>query len=101
MMVAERSDDYLTYECKGAPDGDEGIFRADQDPTKFRFTIPSDWKITYGPDPKAHPPSYFLRIYDGDDKLRAVFPGITSFREITIPIMRRKDEAWVDIDTGM
>ena len=64
---------------------------------KYRITIPTTFKVTFGPvavggklrgggygEPGG---SMALRIYESDTKQRAVFVGVKSFRDISIPLM--------------
>jgi len=67
--------------------------------------IPGNWKITFGPwspqtrsdAPKTYSeadnqrkPGWILRVYEGKEKQRAVFTNVESFRDLSIPLFRRK-----------
>lgn len=60
---------------------------------QFTVDVPEAWKVTYGPlspgsagynDPDK---GYVLRFYETKDKQRAVFMGVTEFRDLSIPIV--------------
>jgi hypothetical protein len=60
----------------------DGVFRIEIDPT---------WKVTFS---KVNPQAggyecMALRIYESDEKQRACFTNVTSFRDLSIPIVRR------------
>lgn len=69
---------------------------------RLRFTIPSDWKVTYGPvigEARHHggDAGNVLRIYEAKDKQRALFTRVESFRDLSIPCeketVRRSSES--------
>ena len=60
---------------------------------KLRITVPKDWKVTFGPIvPGGQRRGYdgsapnCLRFYESNDKQRAIFTGVTSFRDTSIPV---------------
>lgn len=60
----------------------------------FKIRIPASWKITFGalqPGQKAYgyDAGNVLRIYESETKQRAVFTGVRSFRDLSIPVVRR------------
>lgn len=65
----------------------------------FRITIPSNYKITYG---KLHAggdgnrnydnSGNCLRIYEAENKQRAVFRNVISFRDIGLPLVKMVQE---------
>lgn len=65
----------------------------------FRITIPSNYKITYG---RLHAggdgnrnydnSGNCLRIYEAENKQRAVFRNVISFRDIGLPLVKKVDE---------
>jgi len=75
-----------------------------QEPDEI-IEIPGDWKMTFGPwaprsggaGPKAftqavvqNQPGWILRVYETKEKQRAVFTNVESFRDLSIPVFRRK-----------
>jgi hypothetical protein len=67
---------------------------------RYRITVPSNYKITYG---KLHAgggdgnrnydsPGNCLRIYEAENKQRAVFRNVISFRDIGLPLVKKVDE---------
>lgn len=68
------------------------------DGEEFQIDIPKDWSVTFGPAAVGIPKvegkvAMALRIYEGDTKTgkqRAIFCGITSFRDMAIPIRVKK-----------
>ena len=63
------------------------------DKEMYIIEVPDNWKITFGAlSPGANKgfgtgPST-LRLYETKDKQRACFPGVSSFRDLSIPITR-------------
>lgn len=60
----------------------------------LQIEIPDDWKVTYGPVTPGGKgsygaPDYALRIYESETKQRAIFTGVKSFRDLSIPVKRR------------
>lgn len=65
----------------------------------YRITIPSNYKITYG---KLHAggdgnrnydnSGNCLRIYEAENKQRAVFRNVVSFRDIGLPLVKMVQE---------
>jgi hypothetical protein len=65
---------------------------------KLKITVPSDWKVTFGPvavgsgkQPRnygydAGNGSMAIRFYESDTKQRAIFTGVTGFRDLSIPV---------------
>jgi hypothetical protein len=74
----------------------------------YRIDIPADWKVTYGPVSPGTKGSYgegnALRIYESDTKQRAIFTGVQSFRDVSIPVQRlmvkRKGSEEFESDTS-
>jgi len=69
------------------------IYEITTDQGKMRVSIPEDWKITYGPVSPGAKGSYSggamaLRVYEAETKQRALFTGVYSFRDMSLPIMR-------------
>lgn len=70
---------------------------------EFVIEIPAEgWKITFGYiNPAVRDPDGYagrggqghcLRIYEGKDKLRAVFGNVTGIRDLAIPLARKVDK---------
>lgn len=65
--------------------------------TQKKVTIPSDWKVTFGPlVPGGNAQgglngrgALSLRIYENSDRQRAVFTDVSSFRDISIELEER------------
>lgn len=52
-----------------------------------RVTIPETWKVTFGSVvPGKAAVAYGLRLWESDDKQRAVFTDVASFRDISVEI---------------
>lgn len=64
----------------------------------FVIEIPADWRVTFsGVNPSApgsYHDGYAMRVYEGE-KLRAVYAGVRSFRDLSIPLARK-----VQTETG-
>lgn len=73
-------------------------YEIDTNEGRYRVTVPASYKVTFGPvavggklrgggygEPGG---SMALRIYESDTKQRAVFVGVRSFRDLSIPLMR-------------
>ena len=65
---------------------------------KLRITIPSEWKVTYGPviGEMRHggESGNVLRIYETKEKQRALFTRVEAFRDLSIPCekqVKRRD----------
>jgi hypothetical protein len=59
-----------------------------QSSERFRIDIPANWKVTFGPlapGSKFGSGGYALRVYESETKQRAVFVGVDSFRDLSIP----------------
>ena len=75
-----------------------------------RITVPADWKITFavsGGKDKYGTGSVErdLRIYEAGEHCRAVFTGVSSFRDISIPVetlvkSKTGEESWEDDGQG-
>jgi len=56
------------------------------------ITIPASWKITYGtlhPGTKGYGgDGNVLRIYETKEKQRAIFTGVETFRDLSIPVKK-------------
>jgi hypothetical protein len=69
--------------------------------TKRKVTVPSDWKVTFGPlvvggnrnrgDRQFKIP-VALRFYENEKQQRAVFLDVISFRDLSIPVLEEKVE---------
>jgi hypothetical protein len=67
---------------------------------EFVIEIPAEgWKITFGYVNPAIPDGgvrgaqgHCLRIYEGKDKLRAVFGNVTGIRDLAIPLARKVEK---------
>lgn len=58
----------------------------------LQIDIPENWKVTYGPvspGAKGYGNDLALRIYESDTKQRAIFTGVRSFRDMSIPVRRK------------
>lgn len=58
----------------------------------IQIDIPDDWKVTYGPvspGAKGYGNDLALRIYESETKQRAIFTGVRSFRDMSIPVRRK------------
>lgn len=70
-----------------------------------RVTIPDTWKVTFGSVvPGKAAVSYGLRLWESDDKQRAVFTDVVSFRDLTVEVQvsavrKFGTEAWY-LDDG-
>lgn len=70
----------------------------------FRITIPSTFKVTYSPantmrgDGDRSPSPMALRIYDGQTQV-ALFRGVMSFYDTSLPIQRLVETVAVDANT--
>jgi len=76
---------------------------------RFKIEVPADWKVTFGspggnrggfPDEGKE-----LRIYEAENKQRACFTGVRSFRDLSIPVTRlvvaeNGTETWEDDGDG-
>lgn len=69
-----------------------------KDGTRKKVTIPSSWKVTFGPlvpgskDGNNGYAGIALRIYAGKDQQKAVFTQVESFRDLSIPLMEEHEE---------
>ena len=63
----------------------------------YRIEIPEDWKITFGPVAIGGGKrqsygfdggSMALRIYESEVRQRAIFTGVESFRDLSIPVKK-------------
>ena len=75
----------ITYEIQSV----EGTYQID---------VPADWKVTFGPvavgatNKRGYGDSsgsMALRFYESDTKQRAIFTGVHSFRDVSIPLRRK------------
>lgn len=57
---------------------------------RVKITVPEDWKVTFGPiavgGRSGNSGSLALRFYESDTKQRAIFTGVESFRDLSIPV---------------
>lgn len=81
--------DTTTYEIVQSNEG-KGFGRE----RKLRITVPSDFKVTYGPlTPGVKGGAYgdgegaVLRFYEDDKKQRAMFRKVLSFRDLSLPLV--------------
>lgn len=62
---------------------------------KKKVTVPSSWKVTYGP---VSPGSKYgggdnvLRFYEAENKQRALFTNVREFRDLSIEVVSQKIE---------
>jgi hypothetical protein len=60
---------------------------------EYRITVPSAWKVTFGPvAPNTRHgggDSMYLRFYEAKERQRACFSGVRSFRDLSLPTERR------------
>lgn len=56
----------------------------------YRITVPSTWKVTYGPvsPGKFGDGGNALRIYEDEKRQRAMLTNVTSFRDISLPTLK-------------
>ena len=63
----------------------------------YRIDIPDDWKVTFGPVAVGGSKrgnwdvgggSMALRLYESEVRQRAIFTGVTSFRDLSIPVKK-------------
>lgn len=75
----------------------------------IRMDIPDDWKVTYGPVSPGSKGGYgegnCLRVYESETKQRAIFVGVTAFRDLSIPVQRllvkrKGEDKWSADNTG-
>lgn len=56
-------------------------------------TIPAEWRVPFGPiftPSKGYGgPENCLRFYESKDKQRAIFMGVTGFRDTSIPVKKK------------
>lgn len=58
----------------------------------FQIDIPAGWKVTFSkvnPQQGGYGEAMALRVYESDDRQRACFTGVISFRDLSIPFRRR------------
>jgi hypothetical protein len=75
---------------------------------RFKIDIPVDWKITFGAFQQGKyggEGGYALRIYESENKQRACFTNVRSFRDLSLPITRfvkteEGQESWVTDSDG-
>ena len=67
--------------------------------TKQKITVPSTWKVTFGPAAKGTRGDrtglqmpLALRFYESDTKQRAIFTDVVNFRDTSIKIEEMKEE---------
>ena len=57
---------------------------------ELRIRIPATWKVTFGPlSMKGYSEGNALRIYESDKQQRACFVDVVSFRDLSIPVLRK------------
>jgi hypothetical protein len=80
--------------------------------TKKKITVPSAWKVTFGPSyvgpnkqtiGRQFNIPLALRFYEANDKQRAIFTDVTSFRDMSIQIEEeivntKIKEGFVEVD---
>jgi hypothetical protein len=75
---------------------------------KFIIEIPADWKITFGSFQQGKyggEGGSALRIYEAENKQRACFLNVRSFRDMSLPIQRlvtteQGEVSWVSDSEG-
>lgn len=74
---------------------------------KYRVTVPDDWKVTFGPvAPGARGyADLALRFWEAENKQRAIFRNVDSFRDLSIPYSRQLtsksgESSWSEDDSG-
>lgn len=74
---------------------------------RFRVTVPSDWKVTFGPVAPGVRGSgdLALRFWEQENKQRAIFRNVVSFRDLSIPFSREVisksgSSAWESSEEG-
>ena len=65
-----------------------------------RLTVPANWKVTFGPTVpferkgaggyRGDEGTWSLRLYEGSDKLRAIFTDVRAFRDTSIVITEKR-----------
>jgi hypothetical protein len=58
---------------------------------RLKVTVPSSWKVTYGPvvlTKGGYGQEYAIRFYESANQQRAIFTGVLSFRDLSIPVQR-------------
>ena len=67
-----------------------------KDDEELQIIVPATWKVTFGPVAVGKPNkwgdskgSMALRFYESDTKQRAIFTGVKSFRDASIPLKKR------------
>lgn len=86
-MTAKKKVEMTTYEIVkdgGRRNGGETL----------RLTVPNTWKVTYG---MVHPgmkggygdAGYVLRFYEAENKQRAIFQHVESFRDVSLPLVKQ------------
>jgi hypothetical protein len=64
---------------------------------QLKLTVPSAWKVTFGPaaPPRKDGQHYYgggkfaLRFYEAENRQRAIFTDVVSFRDLALPMERR------------
>jgi hypothetical protein len=56
----------------------------------FIIELPANWRLTFsGVNPaNVHDTGWCVRVYEGE-KLRAVYPAVLGFRDLSIPMARK------------
>ena len=73
--------------CADIPDGHRR-YLIEMGEQKYLIDVPENWKITYGVFSPRADHNQTLRLYESKDKQRACFPGVTAFRDVSLPITR-------------
>lgn len=84
------------WEFRGEPHpGPVRIYQVVGKEEVFEIAVPEDWKVTFGPVAVGSGRinsegggSMALRFYEDDKRQRAIFTGVRSFRDLSIPIRR-------------
>jgi len=71
-----------------------------EDKTRVRVTVPEEWKVTFGPAARGSNSTsgrtlkmpMALRFYEADNKQRAIFTDVISFRDASILIEEEKTD---------
>lgn len=68
-----------------------------EDGTEKKITVPDDWKVTFGPAVKGGNGKHnnfkmpmALRFYESENKQRAIFTDVVSFRDTSIKIVEKR-----------
>lgn len=70
------------------PEQETRTYLVERDNETLKITVPSHWKVTYGPivPGTRFRSEYALRFYEGKENQRAIFTNVRSFRDLSIPV---------------